>query len=62
MGKAINKSASFTLASKVKDYFQLIKFTLSFTVVFFMCYMLFTAPDIVSYDLKMIIVLLSRDC
>ena len=32
--KTISKSTSFVLASKVKDYFQLIKFTLSFTVVF----------------------------
>jgi heme o synthase len=31
---SINKSTSFGLASKVKDYFQLIKFTLSFMVVF----------------------------
>jgi protoheme IX farnesyltransferase len=30
----ITSSASFVLASKVKDYFQLIKFTLSFMVVF----------------------------
>lgn len=57
MGKSINTSASFTLASKVKDYFQLIKFTLSFTVVFscVICYLL--APNIVDFDLKMIIVL-----
>lgn len=57
MGKSINTSASFTLASKVKDYFQLIKFTLSFTVVFscVICYLL--APNIVDYDLKMIILL-----
>ena len=27
-------SGTFTLASKTKDYFQLIKFTLSFMVVF----------------------------
>ncbi len=33
-GEAITKSTSFGLASKVKDYFQLIKFTLSFMVVF----------------------------
>ncbi len=32
--KTIAGSGSFALASKVKDYFQLIKFTLSFTVVF----------------------------
>ena len=30
----ISNSTSFALASKVKDYFQLIKFTLSFMVVF----------------------------
>lgn len=32
--KTISNSTSFALASKVKDYFQLIKFTLSFMVVF----------------------------
>ncbi len=32
--KTIADSGSFALASKVKDYFQLIKFTLSFMVVF----------------------------
>lgn len=43
-------STSLSLASKVKDYFQLIKFTLSFTVVFscVICYLL--APNIVGYD------------
>lgn len=42
----VSNSASFALASKVKDYFQLIKFTLSFTVVFscVVCYLL--APGI----------------
>lgn len=37
-----NGSASFALASRVKDYFQLIKFTLSFMVVFscVVCYLL----------------------
>ena len=42
----ITDSVSFALASKVKDYFQLIKFTLSFTVVFccVVCYLL--APNI----------------
>lgn len=40
------ESASLALASKVKDYFQLIKFTLSFMVVFscVVCYLL--APNI----------------
>ncbi len=43
---SVSNSASFALASKVKDYFQLIKFTLSFTVVFscVVCYLL--APHI----------------
>ena len=38
----ISNSASLAIASKVKDYFQLIKFTLSFTVVFscVVCYLL----------------------
>ncbi|MEO7393794.1 MAG: heme o synthase [Chitinophagaceae bacterium] len=39
-------SATYILADKVKDYFQLIKFTLSFTVVFscVVCYLL--APNV----------------
>ena len=51
-----NTSGSFKLAEKVKDYFQLIKFTLSFTVVFscVICYLL--APGI-TYNLKMILLL-----
>ena len=50
-------STSLTIASKVKDYFQLIKFTLSFTVVFscVICYLL--APRVVEYDWLMIILL-----
>ena len=50
-------SASFTLASKVKDYFQLIKFTLSFTVVFscVICYLL--APKVIEYNWATIIIL-----
>ena len=49
-------SASFALASKVKDYFQLIKFTLSFMVVFscVVCYLL--APNI-KFDLLSVILL-----
>jgi protoheme IX farnesyltransferase len=51
------RSTSFSLASKVKDYFALIKFTLSFTVVFscVICYLL--APKVVAYDWTMIILL-----
>ena len=56
MSTTENISGSFKLAEKVKDYFQLIKFTLSFTVVFscVVCYLL--APGI-SYDLKMVLLL-----
>ena len=52
----ITNSASFVLASKVKDYFQLIKFTLSFMVVFscVVCYLL--APN-VKFDLVSVIIL-----
>ena len=50
-------SATFRLALKVKDYFLLTKFTLSFTVVFscVICYLL--APTVVVYDSKMIFLL-----
>jgi protoheme IX farnesyltransferase len=59
MAKTLNTTSSFSyaLAEKIKDYFQLIKFTLSFTVVFscVICYLL--APKVVEYDLRMIILL-----
>jgi heme o synthase len=42
-------SASFKLASKVKDYFQLIKFTLSFTVVFSSVVCFLIAPNELIY-------------
>lgn len=56
MSTVQNMSASYRLASKVKDYFQLIKFTLSFTVVFscVICYLI--APGI-SFNLKMVVLL-----
>lgn len=51
-----NIQGSYKVAARVKDYFQLIKFTLSFTVVFscVICYLL--APGI-TYNLKMVILL-----
>lgn len=57
MTSTVNTSASFSLAAKVKDYFQLIKFTLSFTVVFscVICYLL--APNVVGFNWWMICVL-----
>ena len=59
MDKAITGipgSPSLALASKVKDYFQLIKFTLSFTVVFscVVCYLL--APGI-NFDFTLVLIL-----
>ncbi|MGI8950617.1 MAG: heme o synthase [Chitinophagaceae bacterium] len=50
-------SASLKITLKVKDYLQLMKFTLSFTVVFscVICYLL--APDIIAFNLKMILLL-----
>jgi heme o synthase len=47
--KTIANSASFVLASKVKDYFQLIKFTLSFMVVFSTVVSFLIAPNEVYY-------------
>ncbi|NIM36238.1 MAG: hypothetical protein GTN67_13015, partial [Hydrotalea flava] len=50
-------SVSFALVAKVKDYFQLMKFTLSFTVVFscVICYLM--APKVVAYNWGMIVLL-----
>jgi protoheme IX farnesyltransferase len=57
MVQSVETSTSYSLASKVKDYFQLIKFTLSFTVVFscVICYLL--APNIVGYNWTMVLIL-----
>lgn len=43
--KTVANSISFVLASKVKDYFQLIKFTLSFMVVFSTVVSFLIAPN-----------------
>jgi protoheme IX farnesyltransferase len=43
--KTITNSTSFALVSKVKDYFQLIKFTLSFMVVFSTVVSFLIAPN-----------------
>jgi protoheme IX farnesyltransferase len=50
-------SGSLSLAAKIKDYFLLIKFTLSFTVVFscVICYLI--APNVVAYNWGMILLL-----
>lgn len=48
-------STSFALASKVKDYFQLIKFTLSFMVVFSTVVSFLIAPHEIFYSRPVII-------
>ncbi len=52
----ISNSTSFTLTSKVKDYFQLIKFTLSFMVVFSTVVSYLLAPN-VRFDLLQVLLL-----
>jgi heme o synthase len=52
----ISNSTSFVLASKVKDYFQLIKFTLSFMVVFSTVISYLLAPN-VRFDLIQVLLL-----
>jgi protoheme IX farnesyltransferase len=48
-------SSSFTIASKLRDYHQLVKFSLSFMVVFSAVISYLLAPKIVAYDVKMIL-------
>ena len=54
--KTISNSTSFALASKVKDYFLLIKFTLSFMVVFSTVVSYLLAPNI-KFDLLQVLLL-----
>ncbi|MEO6668024.1 MAG: heme o synthase [Ferruginibacter sp.] len=54
--KTISNSTSFALASKVKDYFLLIKFTLSFMVVFSTVVSYLLAPNI-RFDLLQVLLL-----
>ncbi|MFP5042212.1 heme o synthase [Parasediminibacterium sp. JCM 36343] len=53
----VQSSSSYRIAAKVKDYFQLIKFTLSFTVVFscVICYLF--APNLVTYNWSLVVLL-----
>ena len=54
----ITNSTSFALAAKVKDYFQLIKFTLSFMVVFSTVVSFLIAPTGLYYRSRILSVLL----
>ena len=53
--KTISNSTSFALASKVKDYFLLIKFTLSFMVVFSTVVSYLLAPNVQFNLLKVLL-------
>lgn len=55
--ETVKSSSSFTIASKIKDYMLLVKFSLSFMVVFSAVVSYLIAPKIVSYDWKMIMLL-----
>ncbi|MBO9573225.1 MAG: heme o synthase [Chitinophagaceae bacterium] len=50
-------NSSFTIASKVRDYMMLIKFSLSFMVVFSAVVSYLLAPKVVEFDWMMIILL-----
>lgn len=57
--KTISNSTSFALASKVKDYFQLIKFTLSFMVVFSTVVSYLLAPNVQFNLLKVLLLFIA---
>ena len=53
----VKENSSFTIASKIRDYMLLVKFSLSFMVVFSAVISYLLAPKIVEYDWMMIILL-----
>src|SRR5919112_320806 len=55
--KFATTSRSFTIASKIRDYMLLVKFSLSFMVVFSAIISYLLAPKIVEYNAKMILLL-----
>jgi protoheme IX farnesyltransferase len=55
-GNVMN-SSSFTIASKLRDYMMLVKFSLSFMVVFSAVISYLMVPDIVEFNVKMILLL-----
>ncbi len=55
--ETINTSSSFTLASKLRDYMMLVKFSLTFMVVFSAVLSYLLAPKIVGLNVKMILLL-----
>jgi heme o synthase len=57
MVETVKQTSSFTIASKVRDYMMLIKFSLSFMVVFSAVVSYLLAPKVVAYDWGMIMLL-----
>lgn len=55
--ETVKPTSSFTIASKVRDYMLLIKFSLSFMVVFSSVISYLLAPKVVEYNWTMIILL-----
>ncbi|RYF44722.1 MAG: protoheme IX farnesyltransferase, partial [Chitinophagaceae bacterium] len=55
--KGVTETSSFTIASKIRDYMMLIKFSLSFMVVFSAVVSYLLAPNIIRYDWGMILLL-----
>jgi heme o synthase len=55
--ETVKQSSSLTIGSKVRDYMLLIKFSLSFMVVFSAVISYLLAPDVVAYDWTRIILL-----
>lgn len=53
----VANSSSFTIASKLRDYMMLVKFSLSFMVVFSAVISYLLSPTIVEYNVKMIMLL-----
>jgi heme o synthase len=55
--ESTDRSSSFTLASKLRDYMMLVKFSLTFMVVFSAVISYLLAPKIVGFNAKMILLL-----
>lgn len=53
----VPSTSSFTIASKIRDYMMLVKFSLTFMVVFSAVISYLLAPRVVEYNWKMIILL-----
>ncbi len=55
--EVVKQNSSFSIAGKVRDYMLLIKFSLTFMVVFSAVVSYLLAPDVVAYDWSRIILL-----